>query len=76
MCMEALSIIIKMQITQMSLNEWIHKLWYIYIIECCCCLVIKLCLTLLQWAVDFPGKNTGVGWVAIFFSVLSSQPID
>ena len=72
MCMEALSIIIKMQITQMSLNEWIYKLWYIYIIEHCCHLVIELCLTLLQWTVDFPGKNTGVGWVAIFFSGLSS----
>ena len=49
---------------------------------CSCCLVAKLCLTLLwphgpeptrlpcPW--DFPGKNTRVGWH--FFSKSSSQP--
>ena len=56
---------------------------YRYIWSCCCCLVAKSCLTLLQphglqptsllrpW--DFPGRNTGVGFHSLLQGIFPTQ---
>ena len=57
------------------------KMWYIYTVEYCCCLVSKSCLTLCDameptrllclW--DSPGKNTGVGCCFFFQGIFLIQ---
>ena len=52
-------------------------------VECCCCSVAKLCLTLFdlmecstpapQGQRDFPGKNTGVGYHFLLQGIFPSQ---
>ena len=54
--------------------------------DSCCCLVTKLCLTLLQphglyparllcpW--DFPGKNIGVGWHFLLQGIFPTQSLN
>ena len=69
-------------------DEWIKKMWYLYIMEyyCCYCLVTKLCPTLLcphgLWPAralcpwDFRGKNTGVGCHFFLQGVFPTQGLN
>ena len=41
------------------IDEWVRKLWYIYTMEYCCCLVTKSCLTLCD-PVDCSPRDSSV----------------
>ena len=64
-----------------STEEWIKKMWYMYTMEYCSCLVTKSCLTLRCVSDCSPPGSSVCGiyqarileWVAIFFSKGSSQ---
>ena len=65
-----------------STEEWIKKMWYMYTMEYCSCLVTKSCLTLRCVSDCSPPGSSVCGiyqarileWVAISSSRGSSQP--
>ena len=68
--------VLELQLQHQSF-QWIFRVDFLYIDFCYCCLVAKSCPTLLipllcPW--DFPGKDTGVGYIS--FSRVSSWPGD
>ena len=64
------------------IDEWVRKLWYIYTMEYCCCLITKSCLTLCDpmdcsppgFSVHGISQARMLEWVTISFSRRSSQP--
>ena len=66
------------------IDEWVRKLWYMYTMEYCCCLVTKSCLTLCDpmdcsppgFSVHGISQARILEWVAMPSSRASSQPRD